>query len=87
MRALSPILQTLFAEIVQQITSASRGGTVYTREWEVISYYYAKVPVGVDRIDTVIGKFGDATAEQEVQSLRRGTELAQARRKLVSLLR
>lgn len=87
MKALTRTLQTLFAELVQQVAAASRGGTIYTREREGISYHYAKIPVGVDRIDTFIGKVGDPAAERQVESLRREMGLAKGRRKLVSLLR
>lgn len=87
MKAITPTLQTLFAELAQQLASAARGGTIYTRERDGITYYYAKIAVGVDRIDTFIGKVGDAAAEEQVESLRRGMELAKSRRKLVSLLR
>lgn len=87
MKALTPTFQTLFAELAQQVASSVRGGTIYSRERDGISYYYAKIPVGVDRIDTFIGKVGDAPAERQVESLRRGMALAKHRRKLVSLLR
>ena len=87
MKKLTPTLQTLFAELVQQVGSANRGGTVYRREREQISYYYAKIPVGVDRIDAFVGKVGDPDAERQVESLRREMELAKGRRKLVSLLK
>lgn len=87
MKVLTPTIQTLFAELAQQVASGDRGGTIYTRERGGVAYYYAKVPVGVDRIDTFVGKVGDAAAEQHVEALRRGMELAKGRRKLVSLLR
>jgi hypothetical protein len=85
--ALTPTEQTLFAELVQQVATAVPAGTVYTREREGIQYYYAKVPVGVDRIDTFIGKVGDDEAEAKVAELKRGMEQARERRRLVSLLR
>lgn len=85
--ALTPTEQTLFAELVQQVETAVPGGTVYTRERDGTQYYYAKIPVGVDRIDTFIGKVGDAEAETKVAALKRGMEQAGERRRLVSLLR
>jgi hypothetical protein len=85
--ALTATEQTLFAELVQQVQTAVPAGTVYTREREGTEYYYAKIPVGVDRIDTFIGKVGDAEAEAKVVELKRGMEQAGERRRLVSLLR
>ena len=67
--ALTPTEQTLFAELVQQVETAVPAGTVYTRERGGTQYYYAKIPVGVDRIDTFIGKIGDAEAEAKVAEL------------------
>jgi hypothetical protein len=87
MIALASTMLTLFAELAQQVATASRGGTIYTRERDGIAYYYAKIPVGVDRIDTFVGKVGDAAAKQQVENLRREMGLAKGRRKLVSLLR
>jgi hypothetical protein len=85
--ALTPTEQTLFAELVQQVETAAPAGTVYTRERDGIEYYYAKIPVGVDRIDTFIGKVGDDEAKRKVVELKRGMEQAGERRRLVSLLR
>jgi hypothetical protein len=85
--ALTPTEQTLFAELVQQVETASPAGTVYTRERDGIRYHYAKIPVGIERIDTFIGKVGDAEAEAKVAELRRGMEQAGERRRLVSLLK
>ncbi len=85
--ALTPTEQTLFAELVQQVETAAPAGTVYTRERGGIEYYYAKIPVGVDRIDTFIGKVGDDEAEHKVVELKRGMEQARDRRRLISVLR
>jgi hypothetical protein len=85
--ALTPTEQTLFAELVQQVETAVTAGTVYTRERHGIHYYYAKVPVGVDRIDMFIGRVGDDDAEAKAADLRLGMEQAHERRRLVSLLR
>lgn len=84
---LTPTEQTLFSQLVQQVETAAPAGTVYTRERDGIEYYYAKVPVGVDRIDTFIGKVGDDEAERKVVELKRGMEQAGERRRLISILR
>lgn len=87
MKRLTPTLQTLFAELVQQVESAPRGGSVYTRERDGIRYYYAKIPVGMDRVDSFVGKVGDPETEEKAEGLRRGMELARGRRRLVAILR
>jgi hypothetical protein len=85
--ALTPTEQTLFAELLQQVETALPAGTIYKRERDGIQYYYAKIPVGVERIDTFIGKVGDTEAEAKIAELRRGMEQAGDRRRLISLLR
>lgn len=87
MKPLTPTLQTLFAELIQQVDSAPRAGTVYVKDREGTKYYYAKLPVGSDRIDAFLGKAGDPTAEADANALRRGMALAKERRKLVSILK
>lgn len=87
MKALTPTLLTLCAELSQQTASAPLGGTVYTRERDGTRYYYAKIPVGMVRLDSFIGKVGDPVAEEAVESLRRGMKLARERRKLVTILK
>ena len=84
---LTPAEQTLFAELVQQVETACPAGSVYTRERDGIQYYYAKIPIGVDRVDRFIGRVGDAKAEAAAAELKRGMEQAAQRRRLVSLLR
>lgn len=84
---LTPTEQTLFAELLQQVETAPRAGTVYTRERDGTRYYYAKIPVGTDRIDTFVGKVGDAEAEARVEELKRGRALASDRRRIISHLR
>lgn len=85
--ALTPTEQTLFAELVQQVETSGPAGSIYTRERDGIGYYYAKIPMGVDRIDTFVGKIGDPAAEVRAAELKRGMEQARERRRLVSLLR
>lgn len=85
--ALTPTEQTMFAELVQQVETAPPAGSVYTRERDGIRYYYAKIPIGVERLDTFIGRVGDAQADARADELRRGMEQARDRRRLVSLLR
>lgn len=84
---LSPSLLTLYADLVQQVETAPVAGTVYQRERDGITYHYAKVPVGSDRIDTFIGKAGDPVADARAQSMTQGMALAKDRRRHVSMLK
>lgn len=84
---LSPSLQTLYADLVQQVETAPVAGTVYQRERDGIAYHYAKVPVGAVRIDSFLGRVGDAVADAQAQSMALGMALAKARRRTVSMLK
>jgi hypothetical protein len=86
-KALTPTESTVFAELVQQVQTAPPAGTVYSREREGTQYYYAKIPVGITRIDTFIGKVGDEKAEAKVAELKAGMELAKSRRGLIAMLK
>ena len=85
--ALTPTEQTLFAELMQQVETAAPAGSVYTRTRDGNRYHYAKVPVGVQRVDTFIGREGDPEADARAAEFSRGMEQARERRRLVSLLR
>jgi hypothetical protein len=85
--ALSSAVQTLFAELAQQVETAPLAGSVYRRSTEGAQYLYAKVPVGTTRIDLFVGKSGDPEAEARAASLQNGVALAAQRRRLVSMLR
>lgn len=84
---LSPSIQTLAADLLQQVEAAPVAGTVYQRTRDGIAYHYAKIPIGAGRVDSFIGKVGDPAAEAQVKSMTVGMELAKARRKTVSILR
>ena len=84
---LTPSIQTLAADLLQQVETAPIAGTVYQRIRGGIAYHYAKIPSGAGRMDSFIGKVGDPAAEEQVKSLTVGMELAKARRKTVSMLK
>ena len=86
-RDLSPALLTLAADLAQQVQTAPCAGSVYRRNRDGKTYLYAKIPVGGERVDTFIGKAGDAIAEAQAASLTNGMELAKQRRRTVSMLR
>ena len=87
MRALTPTLQTVFAELMQQLDGAPRHGTPYVKHRDGIAYQYAKVPIGSTRLDVFLGKVGDPETEAKAASMRRGMDLARGRRRLVSMLK
>jgi hypothetical protein len=80
-------IQTLFAELQQQVETAPPAGSPYRRVLDGSEYIYAKRPVGGGRIDQFLGKAGDPQAEARAQQLHTGARLAAERRRLVSLLR
>ncbi|MBX9574611.1 MAG: hypothetical protein K2X07_03135 [Caulobacteraceae bacterium] len=84
---LSPTLQTLYSELVQQLETAPAAGSVYRRTLEGVEYVYAKLPVGITRVDRFLGRANDPEVEQAAEALRRGTAAAADRRRLVSMLR
>ncbi len=84
---LTPSLQTLYADLVQQVETSPVAGSVYQRERDDIAYHYAKVPVGGIRIDTFIGRVGDPAADAQAEAMTRGMMLAKARRQTVSMLK
>lgn len=87
MKALTLTLQTLFAELAQQLDGAPRYGTLYMKQRDGLAYQYAKVPVGGSRVDIFLGKVGDPKTDAEAEAMRRGMELARGRRRLVSMLK
>lgn len=84
---LTPSVQTLYADLVQQVETAPVAGTVYQRTRDGIVYHYAKVPVGTERIDRFIGKAGDPIADAEATAMAQGMALAKGRRRTVSMLK
>jgi hypothetical protein len=86
-KELSPSIQTLYADLIQQVETAPLAGTVYQRERDGIRYHYAKVPVGRVRIDSFVGKAGDPDADAQAASMSQGMELAKSRRRTVSMLK
>ncbi|HYI48682.1 MAG TPA: nucleotidyltransferase domain-containing protein [Allosphingosinicella sp.] len=84
---LTPTMRTLYAELVQQVETAPAAGSVYRRARDEIEYYYAKVPVGAGRVDCFVGRVGDAVAESQADSLRRGMAEAKERRRIIAMLK
>jgi hypothetical protein len=87
LNTIAPAVQTLFADLLQQVETAPAAGSVYRRTVRGADYIYAKTPVGSGRIDQFIGKSGDPQAEDRARSLQTGAELATQRRRIVAFLR
>ncbi len=87
MKPLTPAIQTLFAELLQQTSAAPAAGSPYRRERDGIVYHYAKIPVATERVDLFIGKAGEPEADAQARAYARGMEAAKERRRLVGLLR
>lgn len=86
-RPITHALQTLFADLAQQVETAPDAGTVYRRSNGGKTYLYAKLPVGAERIDAFLGRAGEPSVEQRAADLKRGMSQARERRRTVSMLR
>lgn len=87
MTQLTLIQSTLFADLAQRMFTATAAGSPYSRVRDGIDYWYAKMPVGVTRVDQFLGRADDPEVQKRVASLRTGATLAQGRRKTVSMIR
>jgi hypothetical protein len=86
-RSISPSLQTLFADLLQQTETAGLSGSVYERTRDNIVYLYAKIPVGTTRIDRFLGRADDAETRTHAETIRQGAIQARERRSLVAMLK
>ncbi len=85
---LSPILQTLYADLVQQTYSAEhRPGTIYEQTSKGAKYIYVKRQVGSARVDQFLGPANDPDTRQTAQHIRTAQTQARARRGIVRSLR
>jgi hypothetical protein len=81
-------LQTLYADLVQQVASSHlRAGSVYRRTLKGIAYLYVKVPVGQDRHDRFLGRADDPQVQAQVAAIADETARTQERRQTVRMLR
>jgi len=67
--AVAPALQTLFADLAQQVETAPLPGSVYQRSLDGGDYLYAKTPVGAVRVDVFLGKADDPRALAKADDL------------------
>jgi hypothetical protein len=87
MDLLSPALQTLYADLLQQVGTAPAAGSVYARRRDEVDYLYAKIPTGSGRVDRFLGRADDPAAQAQAAAVRSGMAQARERRRLVSMLR
>lgn len=87
LRPVPPPLLTLYADLVQQVRFAGRGGTAYQRSLGGSSYLYAKIPVAGTRRDVFLGRADDAAAQEKAATLRDEAVAARERRATVRTLR
>lgn len=85
--AIPPAVQTLFADLVQQVSTAPPAGSVYRRTRDGREYIYAKLSVGNARIDSYIGNANDPQAVAQAELMQTGMALAADRRRIVAMLR
>jgi len=88
MKPLSPTIQTLYQDLVQQVHSvAERPGSLYTRNIKNIDYVYVKRTVGSARRDVFIGRADDLEVQNRVEQIRQEAARAKERRKIVNTLK
>jgi hypothetical protein len=88
MKKISPTVQTIYAELLQQVFSQElRSGSLYERNLKGNSYTYVKRQVGVTRRDYFIGRTDDAITKQIVANIKMVNSNAVERRKLVAMLK
>jgi len=88
METLSPTLQTIFADLVQQVYSATeKPGSVYTQTDKGKKYLYSKYGTGSTRRNIFIGPVEDPQAQARAEQIRVAQKNARERRKLVRALR
>lgn len=85
---LSPSLQTLYADLVQQVLDRqAKAGSVYTQKNGGAAFLYARRTVGAIRIDDYLGPASDLSVIARAALIRQEQALARQRRKTVSALK
>jgi hypothetical protein len=80
-------IQTLYADLLQQLQAASRAGSIYIQTVSGIRYAYLRRQVGAKRIDDLLGREDDVAVAQEVDRIRIEAGLRKERRKLIAMLK
>ncbi|HEX9903456.1 MAG TPA: GSU2403 family nucleotidyltransferase fold protein, partial [Propylenella sp.] len=81
-------LQTLYADLVQQVHSApAERGTVYRQTVKGIEYLYVRTTVGAVRRDRFLGRADDPAVQARAETARNEARRAAERRNTVRILR
>ena len=81
-------LQTLYSDLVQQISSrAANAASVYTQRKDGAAFLYGRRTVGTARLDSYIGPAADPAARARAEDIRQEQRLSRQRRKIVSALK
>jgi hypothetical protein len=80
-------IQTVYADLLQQLQAASRAGSTYVQTVHGIRYLYLRRQVGAKRIDTILGREDDAEVAREVERIRVEAGLRKERRELIAMLK
>jgi hypothetical protein len=87
MKPYSPVIQTLYQELVQQLhNNSARTGSVYVRAVKGIDYAYLKEPIGVTRRDVFLGRNDDPEVQEQLKDIALANEAAKQRRIIVRTL-
>lgn len=87
MKLYSPVVQTLYQELVQQLhNNSARTGSPYVRAVKGIDYAYLKEPIGVARRDVFLGRNDDPAVQERIAGIALANEAAKQRRLIVRSL-
>lgn len=87
MRPYTPIVQTLYQELVQQVhAETEKSGSIYVRTIKGIEYAYLKEPVGISRRDVFLGRNDDPSVQERKEKIGRSNESLKQRRLIVRSL-
>jgi hypothetical protein len=88
MQAISPTLQTLYADLAQQVFSATeKAASIYTQKQKGIDYLYAKWRVVRVVRSAALGRADNPDAQQRAEQIRAEQARAKERRKIIATLR
>ena len=88
MKPYSPVVQTLYQELVQQAhMRVEQRGSVYVRTIKGIEYVYVKEQAGSVRRDKFLGRKDNPDIKVRIGEIELANERASGRRKLVQALK
>jgi hypothetical protein len=88
MKPISPTLQTVYADLVQQVFSTTeKPASIYTQKQKGIDYLYAKWRVVRAARDIELGRADNPEAQQRAEQIRAEQARAKERRKIITALR